>query len=99
MHNIVKSNDDDFIEVGLGGMGYSCKSYKKIVLNYKFIRGRFQTGIFKKINILQVIMFQNVLIDLEILKKNQLKKKSLWSLCVLSKKTLESLCLSNVIQM
>jgi len=42
------SNYDDFIEAGLGGMGYSRKSYKKIIPNYKFIRGRFQTGILKK---------------------------------------------------
>jgi hypothetical protein len=37
------SNDDDFIGDGLGGMGCSCKLYKKTIPNYKFIRGWFQT--------------------------------------------------------
>jgi hypothetical protein len=31
--------DDDFIGVGLGEMGYSCRSYKKTISNCKFIRG------------------------------------------------------------
>jgi hypothetical protein len=38
-------SDDDFIGVGLGGMGYSCRLYKKIISNCKFIKGWFQTGI------------------------------------------------------
>ncbi len=45
--NHLNSNDDDFIGVGLGGMGYSHRSYKKIILNCKFITSRFQTKIFK----------------------------------------------------
>jgi len=32
-------SDDDFIGVGLGGMGYSCRLYKKIISNCKFIKG------------------------------------------------------------
>jgi hypothetical protein len=39
------SNDDDFIGLGLGEMGYSCRSYKKTISNSKFIRGRFQIEI------------------------------------------------------
>jgi hypothetical protein len=31
----INSNDDDSIGVGLGGMGYSCKSYKKKKNNSK----------------------------------------------------------------
>jgi hypothetical protein len=31
------SNDNDFIEAGLIGMGYSCRLYKKTIPNYKFI--------------------------------------------------------------
>ncbi len=31
--------NNDFIGVGLGGMGYSCRSYKKTILNCKFIKG------------------------------------------------------------
>jgi hypothetical protein len=38
-----KFNDNDFIKAGLGGMGYSCTSYKKTISNCKFIRGQFQT--------------------------------------------------------
>jgi len=38
---------DDFIGLGLGGMGYSRMSYKKIIPNCKFIRNQFQTRIFK----------------------------------------------------
>ncbi len=33
------SNDDDFIGAGLGGMGYSRKSYEKTIPNCKFIIG------------------------------------------------------------
>jgi hypothetical protein len=40
------SSDDDFIGGGLGGMGYSHRSYKKTIPNYKFNRGQFQSGIF-----------------------------------------------------
>jgi hypothetical protein len=32
------SNDDDFIGVGLAGMGYNHQSYKNIIPTYKFIR-------------------------------------------------------------
>jgi hypothetical protein len=44
----VNSNDDDLIGASLGGMGYNGRSYKKIIPNYKFIKGRFQTGSFRK---------------------------------------------------
>lgn len=44
--NHFNSSDDDFIKAGLGGMGYSHNSYKKIIPNYKFITSRFQIGIF-----------------------------------------------------
>jgi hypothetical protein len=37
------SSDADFIGVGLGGMGYNDRLYKKTIPNYKFIRGSFQT--------------------------------------------------------
>ncbi len=61
----INSNDDDFIEASLGGMGYNCRLYKKTIPNYKFIRGQFQIIIKKKKkNILQVVMFQNVLMVL-----------------------------------
>jgi hypothetical protein len=36
------SNDDDFIKAGLGGMGYSCRLYKKTIPNCKFIICWFQ---------------------------------------------------------
>jgi hypothetical protein len=29
MEVYINSSDDDFIGVGLGGMGYNCRSYKK----------------------------------------------------------------------
>jgi len=35
----LNSNDDDFIEASLGGMGYSCRLYKKTIANCKFIKG------------------------------------------------------------
>jgi hypothetical protein len=41
------SSDDDFIEASVSGMGYSCMSYKKIIPNYKFIRGWFWIRILK----------------------------------------------------
>ncbi len=44
-YNNNNSSDNDFIGVGLGGMGHSCRSYKKTIPNFKFIRGRFQTEI------------------------------------------------------
>jgi hypothetical protein len=40
------SSDNDFIRDGLGGMGYSRKSYKKTIPNCKFIKGQFQIGSF-----------------------------------------------------
>jgi hypothetical protein len=40
------SSDDEFIGASIGGMGYSRKSYKKTILNYKFIIGQFQTRSF-----------------------------------------------------
>jgi hypothetical protein len=43
------SSDDDFIGGGLGGMGYSHKSYAKMIPNFKFIIGWFQIGILKKL--------------------------------------------------
>ncbi len=47
-HVHANSNDDDFIGDGLGGMGYSCRSYEMTIPNCKFIRGWFQIRIFKK---------------------------------------------------
>ncbi len=47
LNSLLNSNDNDFIRVGLGGMGYSCRSYKKTIPNCKFIRGQFQIGIFR----------------------------------------------------
>jgi len=38
-HVHANSNDGDFIGDGLGGMGYSCRSYEKTIPNCKFIRG------------------------------------------------------------
>jgi hypothetical protein len=63
------SNDDDFIEAGLGGMGYSCRLYKKTIPNLLEVDSKL---FFKKMSILQVAMFQNVLMDLKILKENQI---------------------------
>jgi hypothetical protein len=40
-------SDNDFIGACLGGMGYSCRLYKKTIPNCKFIRGQFQIGNFK----------------------------------------------------
>jgi hypothetical protein len=40
-NNNNNSSDIDFIGVGLGEMGHSCRSYKKTITNCKFIRGRF----------------------------------------------------------
>jgi len=72
-------------------MGYSHRFYKKTIPNYKFIRGQFQTRIFLKKNILRVVMFQNVLMDPKTSKKKQI---FFFFQCLL-----ESLCLSNFIQM
>jgi hypothetical protein len=36
------------IGAGLGGMGYSHRSHKKTIPNYKFIRGQFQIKISNK---------------------------------------------------
>jgi hypothetical protein len=47
-HFKVYFNDDDFIRVGLDEMGYSHKVVKKTIPNCKFIKGRFQIGIFLK---------------------------------------------------
>ncbi len=44
----INYSDDDFVRVGLGGVGYSRRLYKKTGPDCKFIRGRFQIGIFKK---------------------------------------------------
>jgi hypothetical protein len=52
-------------------MGYSCRLYKKAIPNCKFIKGRFQT-IFLKINILQIVMFQNVFMNIKISKEKQI---------------------------
>jgi len=90
MYNIVKSNDNDFIEVGLGGMGYSCRSYKKTIPNYKFIRGQFQTLNFKKKHFTSCNVskcsygFQNI--EKETI---FLKNQCLWNLCVFSEKNLK----------
>jgi hypothetical protein len=65
-HNHSNSSDDDFIGPILGGMGYYRRSYKRTISNCKFIRGRFQSGI------LQVVMFQNVLMDPKISKEKQI---------------------------
>jgi len=48
IHMYIKSNsnDNDFIGASLGGMGYNCRSYKKTIPKWIFIRGQFQTGIF-----------------------------------------------------
>jgi hypothetical protein len=45
MYWMFNSSDDEFIRVGLGGMGYSCKLYKKIIPNFKFIKSWFQIRI------------------------------------------------------
>ncbi len=91
--------EDDFIGLGLGGMGYSYRSYKNIISNCKFIRDRFQIGILK-INILQVVMFQNVFMDSKILKEKQIFFffNVFWNLCVLSNQ-IEYSCLSSFINM
>jgi len=47
-HKVDNSNDNGFIGVGLGGMGYNCRSHRKTIPNCTFIRGQFQTGILKK---------------------------------------------------
>jgi hypothetical protein len=98
--NFFNSNDNDFIIVGLGGMGYSHRSYKKTIPNYKFIKSRFQTRIFK-IYILQVVMFQNVLMDPKILKEKEifLFFSMFFGIFVFFKKKFESLCFSNFIHM
>jgi hypothetical protein len=44
----INSNDDDFIKANLGEMGYSRRSYKMTIPNYKFIKGQFQIGSFNK---------------------------------------------------
>jgi hypothetical protein len=49
-------------------MSYSCRLYKNTIPDYAFIRGQIQIGMFKK-NILQVVMFQNVLLDFKIIKR------------------------------
>jgi hypothetical protein len=36
---INNSNDNDFIGLGLGGMGYNGRSYRKTIPKCKFIRG------------------------------------------------------------
>jgi hypothetical protein len=39
----INLNDDDFVRVNLGGMGYNHRSYIKTIPNYKFIKGQIQT--------------------------------------------------------
>jgi hypothetical protein len=48
MFYLNKSRDDDFIGASLSGMGYSRRSYKNTIPNYKFIWGWFQTNLFLK---------------------------------------------------
>ncbi len=67
----INLNDDDFIGADLGGMGYSHRLLKKTIPNCKFIKGLFQINFKKKKNILQVVMFQNVLMDPMILQEKQ----------------------------
>ncbi len=88
MHNIVKSNDDDFIEAGLGGMGYSCRSYKKIVPTTNLLEVDSKPKSFKNKHFTSCNV-SNVFMDLEILEKKQFLKinlVSLESLCIFQKK-------------
>ncbi len=45
---MINSSDNDFIEVGLGEMGYNCRLYKKKIPKYKFIRGQYQIKNFNR---------------------------------------------------
>jgi hypothetical protein len=65
------SSDNNFIGGGLSGMSYSCRSYRKTIPNYKFIRGHFKL-VFLKINLLQGVIFQNVLMDPKMSKEKQI---------------------------
>jgi hypothetical protein len=90
--------DDDFSGLGLGGMGYSHRSYKKIISNLLEIDFKLE---FLKINISHVVMFQNVLMDSKILEEKQI---FFFSQCLLEffgrfKPKFEYLCLSNFIHM
>jgi len=78
-------NHDDFIWVGLGGMGYSCRLYKKTISNCKFIRSWFQTGIFKKKKHFTSSNFSNFYMDSKILKISNFSKffNVCWNLCVI----------------
>jgi hypothetical protein len=89
------SSGDDFTPVGLVGMGYSHMLYKKTILNRKLISNRF----FFKINILQVVMFQDVRMDPKILKEKQISLffSMFFGIIGSFQKQIESLCLFNFI--
>jgi hypothetical protein len=61
-------SDDDFIGASLGGMGYNHSLYKKKFQIANLLKVDSKSE-FLKINILQVVMFQNVLMDPKILKE------------------------------
>jgi hypothetical protein len=67
----MNSSDNDFIEVSLGGMGYSHSHTKRLFQNVSLLVVDSKSE-FLKINILQFVMFQNVLVDLKILKEKQI---------------------------
>jgi hypothetical protein len=64
------------------------------------MKGQFQIGIFKNKH-LQVVMFQNVLVDLKISKKKQISLffSMSFGIFVSFQKKIESLCFSNFINM
>ncbi len=57
--SISNSNDDDFIRVGLGGMGYSCRLYKKTIPNCGFIGGGCWQGKVDKKSSLPKVQLKN----------------------------------------
>jgi radical SAM superfamily enzyme with C-terminal helix-hairpin-helix motif len=68
LNSLLNSNDNDFIKVGLGGMaivvGHTKRQFQ--IANLLEVDSKLEI---RKINILQVVMFQNVLMDHKIWKE------------------------------
>jgi len=93
------SSDDDFIGVGLGGIGYNCRLYENTIPNFKL-------EVDSKPKILKNKHFMSCNVskcpygyeDIERETNPFIFFNVFWNLCVLWRK-IESLCFSNFIHM
>jgi hypothetical protein len=79
------SSDNDFIEASLDGMSYCHNCTKRQFQTSNLLKVDSKLELFIYIYILQVVMFQNVLMDPKILKEKQISLfffNVLWNLCV-----------------